>query len=82
MQERIFLTIGPAWCAADDNHGGFFGIGAGDGVQSVQSTDAISDADEADAVDAGIGVGGEAGAGFVGHGDALNWGFFEPGEGR
>ena len=57
MEERIFFAVFAARCAAHDHNRRFFRIRAGDRVQHVQTTDAIGNADEADSVDARIGVG-------------------------
>ena len=73
VQERIGFAIFDARAAGDDDDGGFLGVGAGDGVEDVESADAVGDADQADAVEAGVGVGGEAGAGLVGHGDGFDF---------
>jgi hypothetical protein len=81
MEQRIFLAVFSSRSAGDDDDGRFFGIGAGDGVDHVQAADAVGDAGEADAVEAGIRIGGETGAGFVGHGDGLDGRFVEPREG-
>ncbi len=81
VEEWVFFAVLSAGGAGDDDDGGFFGVGAGDGVEHVQAADAVGDAGQADAVDAGVSVGGEAGAGLVGHGDVLDGGFVEPGEG-
>ena len=75
VQEGIFFAVFAARGAGDDDDGGFFGIGAGDGVEDVEPADAVGDADQADAVEAGVGIGGEAGAGLVGHGDGLDGDF-------
>ena len=69
MKERIFFAIFAAGGTGDDDDGGFFSIGAGNGIEDVEAADAVGHADQADAVDAGVGVGGEAGTGLVGHGD-------------
>lgn len=80
MKKRIFLPVFPAGGATDNHDGRFFGIGAGDGVENVKSTDAIGDTDQADAVQARISIGGEASAGLVGHRNVFDLGFFEPRE--
>ena len=82
MQKRIFLAVFSAGRATDDDDGRFFGVGAGNGIEDIQSAHAISDADQTDAVDAGISVSREAGAGLVGHGDAPDPGLFQPGKCR
>ena len=81
MKQGILFAIFSPRRAADDDNGRFFRVGAGDCVEDVEPAHAISDADQPDAVDARVGVGGEAGAGFVRHRDALDFGFFEPGKG-
>jgi hypothetical protein len=72
VQERVFFTIFSAGRAADDDDGRFFGERAGDGVEDIEAADAVGDADQADAVDARIGIGGEASAGLVRHGDGFD----------
>ena len=48
--------------AADDHHRRFLGIGPGDRIAQAQPAHAIGDAHRPDAVEPGVGVGGEAGA--------------------
>ena len=72
MEQRIFFAIFPARRAADDYDGRFLRIGTGNGVQDVEASHAIGDADQTDAVDARVSVGGEPGAGLVCHGHTLD----------
>ena len=69
VEERIVEAFTQARRAGNDHHRRFFGIGPGDRVAEAQSAHAIGDADRADAVDAGVGVGGEAGAVLAGAAD-------------
>ena len=59
MKERIFLAIFSPGRAAHDDHRRFLRIGAGDGVENVEPAHAVGDADQPDAVDARVGIGGE-----------------------
>ena len=68
-KQRIVEPLAQAGRAADDHHRRFLGIGPGDRVAQAQPAHAIGHADGADAVDAGVGVGGEAGAVFAGAAD-------------
>ena len=73
MQQRVLLPVLHARPAGDDDDRALFRVRAGDGVEDVQAADAVGHADQADAVEARIRVGGEAGAGLVGHGDRLDF---------
>jgi hypothetical protein len=59
-----------------------FRVCAGDRVQHVQPAHAVRHANQADAVDARVRVGGEAGAGFVRHRDRFDLRLLQPREGR
>ena len=82
MQERVFFAVFSARGAADDHDRRFFGVSPGNGVEDVESADAIRDADQADTVDARVSVGRKARAGFVGHRDGLDGRAVEPRESR
>ena len=62
VQQRIVEPLAHAGRAADDHHRRLLGIGPGDRVAQAQPAHAIGDADRPDAVEAGVGVGGEPGA--------------------
>jgi hypothetical protein len=57
VKKRIFFAIFSSGRAANNNDRRFFCIGACDGVQNIQTSDTVSDADEADSVDARIPIG-------------------------
>lgn len=80
MKERVLLAVFPPGRTADNYDGRFFGIRAGDGVEDVEPAHAVGHTHQTNAVNARISVGSEAGAGLMGHGDALDFGLFEPGE--
>ena len=60
VQQRIVDPLAQARRAGDHHHRRLLGVGAGDGVANAQPADAVRDAQGAHAVDAGVGVGGEA----------------------
>ena len=63
MKKRILFSIFPARRAADHHDRGFFCIRARDSVQNIETADAVGHADQANAIDAGVGIGGESRAG-------------------
>src|SRR5690606_26883433 len=65
VQQGRSPTLAQAGGAADDHHGRFLGVGAGHGVERVEPAHAVGDAQHPEAVDAGVGVGGEPGARFA-----------------
>ena len=69
VQEGIVEALPQAGRPADDHDRRLLGIGAGDRIAEAQPTYAIGHADGADAVDARVGVGGEAGAVLAGAAD-------------
>ena len=75
VEERRPGSFAESRRAADDDHGGLFGIGARHAVQGVQAADAIRDAHDAEAVDTGIGVRGKARAGLATRPDDLEVAF-------
>ena len=77
MEERILFPLAHARRAADDDDGRFFRVGLGGGVGDLQPAHAISHADHAQAADARIGIGGEAGALFIASGDDLQRAFLQ-----
>ena len=78
MEERIFLSILASRRAADHHDRRFFGIGAGNGVQNIESADAVGHTDQTDSIDTRIGVSRKASRRFMRHGDALDLGLVEP----
>ena len=62
MQQRIVNPLAQAGRAGDHHDGRFLGVRPGDRIAHAQAADAIRDAQRAHAVDAGVGVGREAGA--------------------
>ena len=82
MQQRIFLPILSAWRPADDHHRRFLRVRAGNRIHDVQPADAIGHADQPNAVDPAVRIGGEPGARLVAHRDRLNFRAIEPRERR
>lgn len=62
--------------AREQHDGRAFGVGAGDGVDRIQSSDTIGDAERPDPVDARIGIRRESGAVFACGSDVLDRGGF------
>ena len=77
VEQRIVDALGQPRSAADDDDRRLFGVGPGDGVADREAADAVGDADRTQAVDAGIGVGREAGAVFARAADDVDRAFFE-----
>ena len=65
VQQRIVDPLAQPGRAADHHHRRLLGVGPGDRIAEAQPADAIRHADRPDAVDAGVGVGGEPGAVFA-----------------
>ena len=61
MQQRILHALLGARRAADDDDRRLLGEGLRGGVGDLQSADAVRYADDAEAAQAGVGIGGEAG---------------------
>ena len=60
VQERVVHPLAQARGPADHDHGRLLGIGPRDRIAKAQPAHAIGHADRADAVHAGVGVGGKA----------------------
>ncbi len=60
VQQRIAQALVHARRAADDHHRRLLGVGLGGGVGDLQPADAVGDADHAQAVEPGVGIGREA----------------------
>ena len=65
VQQRVGQPLADAGRAADDHDRRLLGEGAGDRVAEAQPAHAVGDADGPDAVESGVGVGGESGAVFA-----------------
>ena len=77
VQERVVNPLAQAGRAGDHHHGRLLGVGAGDRVANAQAADAVGDAQRAHAVDAGVGVGREAGAVLARAADRADRAFLE-----
>jgi len=73
MEESVGGLFGDARGAGNDEERDLFGVGVGCGVGEFEASDAVGAADDAEAADSGVGIGGEASALFVAgdeHGEA------------
>ena len=77
VQQRIVNPLAQAGRAGDHHDRRLLGIRPGDRVADAQAADAVGDAQRAHAVDAGVGIGGEAGAILARAADVLSGLCFE-----
>jgi len=60
VEQRVAQALVHARRATDDDHRRLLGVGLGGGVGDLQPADAVGDADHAQAVEPGVGIGGKA----------------------
>src|SRR5262245_30702345 len=78
MKERIFFPIFPTWSAADNHDRRFFGVGACDRIQDIESAHAVRDATKTDAVNPEKSISGKPRGRLVRHRNVLDLRFLQP----
>ena len=82
MKKRIFFAIFAAGRAAHNHNGRLLGVCARNRVHNIESAYAVGHANQTDAINARISVGGETRGGLVCHRNAPDFRFLEPGKCR